>query len=124
MSSKLGELSVGSSVYLNVNGAKTEFLVVHQGLPSSDYDNSCDGTWLMMEALYESRVWHSSLSNSYSASSTHSYLNSTFFNLLDSDINSAVKTVKLPYINGTGSAGSVASGSSGLSANVFLLSYA
>lgn len=124
MSSKLGELSVGSSVYLNVNGVKTEFLVVHQGLPSSDYDNSCDGTWLMMEALYESRVWHSSLSNSYSASSIHSYLNSTFFNLLDSDINSAVKTVKLPYTNGTGADGSVASGSSGLSAKVFLLSYA
>lgn len=123
MATALSAKSVGSVVKLNVNGASKNFIVVHQGLPSSAYDNSCNGTWLLMEDLYESRVWHSSSSNSYSASSIHSYLNSTFLNLLDSDIRSAVKTVKLPYTNGTGTAGSVASGSSGLSAQVFLLSY-
>lgn len=119
----LGELPVGSVVKLNVNGASKNFIVVQQGRPSTSYDSSCDGTWLLMEDLYELRTWHSSFSNSYSASSIHSYLNSTFLNLLDSDIKSAVKTVKLPYTNGTGTAGSVASGSSGLSAQVFLLSY-
>ena len=123
MATALSAKSVGSVVKLNVNGASKNFIVVHQGLPSSAYDNSCNGTWLLMEDLYESRVWHSSSSNSYSASSIHSYLNSTFLNWLDSDIRSAVKTVKLPYTNGTGTAGSVASGSSGLSAQVFLLSY-
>lgn len=123
MATALSAKSVGSIVKLNVNGASKNFIVVHQGLPSSAYDSSCNGTWLLMEDLYESRAWHSSSSNSYSASSIHSYLNSTFLNLLDSDIRSAVKTVKLPYTNGAGTAGSVASGSSGLSAQVFLLSY-
>ena len=123
MSTQLGKLSVGSTVYLNVNGGKIEFLIVNQGLPSSDYDDSCNGTWLLMKDLYTTSAWNKKSNNSYSASLIHSYLNSTFLNLLDSDIKSAVKTVKLPYTNSTGTDGSVASGSNGLSAQVFLLSY-
>lgn len=121
MSTKLSALSVGSTVKLNVNGTAKEFLVVHQGLPSSLYDSSCNGTWLLMKDIYEKRVWSSS-NNSYKDSSIHSYLNSTFLGLFDSDIQSAIKQVKLPYQNGTGSGGSVASGSNGLSTKVFLLS--
>ena len=44
------ELSVGDSVWMdpaNASASKIEFLVVHQGKPSSDYDDSCNGTWLM-----------------------------------------------------------------------------
>ena len=44
----IGTLAVGSSVYLNVGGVRKEFLVVHQGLLSSMYDASCNGTWLLM----------------------------------------------------------------------------
>lgn len=119
----VGELTVGSSVFMNIDGAKTEFLVVHKGLPSSVYDSSCDGIWLLMKESYEERAWHSFGQNSYPASAIHSYLNSTFLDLFDSDIQEVIKTVKIPHTNGTGSAGSVASGSSGLSAQVFLLSY-
>lgn len=42
-SAKLGTKAVGSIVKLNVNGAAKEFIVVHQGKPSSLYDESCDG---------------------------------------------------------------------------------
>lgn len=121
MSTKLSALSVGSTVKLNVNGTATEFLVVHQGLPSSLYDSSCNGTWLLMKDIYEKRVWDSS-NNDYKNSDIHAYLNGTFLGLFDSDIQSAIKQVKLPYQNGTGSGGSVASGSNGLSTKVFLLS--
>lgn len=44
------ELSVGDSVWMDpasASASKIEFLVVHQGKPSSDYDDSCNGTWLM-----------------------------------------------------------------------------
>lgn len=115
-------LAVGSSVYLMENGAAAEYLVVHQGLPSSLYDASCDGTWLLRKDLYESRSWHSFNSNSYKASTIHSYLNSTFFNLFGTIEQSVIKNVKIPYVNGTGSGGYVESGTSGLSANIFLLS--
>lgn len=120
MSTKLSALSVGSTVKLNVNGTAKEFLVVHQGLPSSLYDSSCNGTWLLMKDIYEKRVWDS-YNNDYKNSDIHAYLNGTFLGLFDSDIQSAIKQVKLPYQNGTGSGGSIASGSNGLSTKVFLL---
>jgi hypothetical protein len=117
----VGSLAVGDSVWLNVNGSLKEFLVVHQGNPdSAKYDATCDGTWLLMKDLYEKRAWGGT-SNNYAKSSIHTYLNDTFLNLFDADIKAQLKTVKLPYVNGSGSS-AVASGSSGLSTKIFLLS--
>lgn len=118
----LGKLAVGTVVKTNVNGTLRNFIVINQGVPSSTYDSSCNGTWLLMQDIYERRVWHTSSSNSYSSSAIHSYLNSTFLNLFDSNIKSVVKTVKIPYTNGKGNTGSLATGSDGLSTQVFLLS--
>ena len=114
-------LAVGKTITLNVSGVPKEFIVVHQGKPSSLYDDSCNGTWLLMKDIYENRAWHSSNSNSYKASTIHSYLNSTFLGLFDSDIQEAIKQVKIPYVNGTGGS-AVASGANGLPAKIFLLS--
>lgn len=119
---KLGTKAVGSIVKIKVNGASKDFIVVQQGNPNtSTYDSSCAGTWLLMKDIYTTSTF-SSNNNSYKDSSIHSYLNSTFFNLIDSDIRAAIKQVKIPYQNGTGSGGSLATGSNGLSTKVFLLS--
>ena len=116
------ELEVGTVVKLMEDGIATEFLVVNQGIPDKSlYDASCDGTWLLRKELYESRQWNSSNSNSYKASTIHSYLNSTFLGLFDSDTRAAIKEVKIPYVNGTGGS-AIASGANGLSAKIFLLS--
>lgn len=119
---KLSALDVGQSVFTNVGGVRKEFLVVHQGLPSSLYDASCDGTWLLMKDIYEERAWHSSDVNSYKDSTIHRYLNNTFLNLFDSNIRDAIKQVKIPYVNGSGGA-AVAYGANGLPVKVFLLSF-
>lgn len=121
MSTKLGSMSVGSTVKLKLGGTARDFLVVHQGLPSSMYDSSCNGTWLLLKGIYTTRTWDSS-NNDYKNSDIHSYLNGTFLNLFDNDIKNAIKQVKIPYQNGTGSGGSVASGANGLSCKIFLLS--
>lgn len=118
---KLGTKAVGSIVKIKVNGASKDFIVVQQGKPSSIYDDSCNGTWLLMKDIYTTSTF-SNNNNSYKDSSIHSYLNSTFFNLIDADIRNAIKQVKIPYQNGTGSGGSLATGSNGLSTKVFLLS--
>lgn len=118
----ISTLAVGSSVYLNVGSVRKEFLVVHQGLPSSMYDASCNGTWLLMKDIYENRKWHSSNVNKYESSAIHSYLNSTFLNLFDSNIKGAIKQVKIPYRKNVGSGGTDQSGANGLSCKVFLLS--
>lgn len=119
---KLGTKAVGSIVKIKVNGASKDFIVVQQGNPNTGtYDASCDGTWLLMKDIYTTSTF-SSNNNSYKDSSIHSYLNSTFFNLIDGDIRNAIKQVKIPYQNGTGSGGSLATSSNGLSTKVFLLS--
>lgn len=117
---KLSALGVGQSVFTNVSGVKKEFLVVQQGLPSSLYDSSCDGTWLLMKDIYEMRQWNSNSELLYENSSIHSYLNSTFLSLFDTNIQSAIKQAKIPYLKG-GKGGSVQSGANGLSCKVFLL---
>lgn len=114
----ISTLTVGSSVYLNVGGVRKEFLVVHQGLPSSLYDASCDGTWLLMKDCYEQRQWHSSDVNKYETSDVNTYLNGPFFNLFDRNIQGIIKQVKIPYRKGDGTN---QSGANGLSCKVFLL---
>lgn len=118
----ISNLAVGKSVYIKVNGVSKEFLVVHQGRPSTAYDSSCDGTWLLMKDIYTSRAWDST-NNDYANSDIRTYLNGTFLNLFDAGIKSAIKQVKLPYTKGVGNNGALITGSSGLAAKVFLLSY-
>ena len=118
---RLGAKAVGSIVKIKVNGAAKDFIIVHQGKPSSVYDDSCNGTWLMMKDIYENRQWHRTNTNDYAGSTTHSYLNDNFYNLIDSEIRAAIKQVKIPYQKGTGW-GSLATGENGLSTKVFLLS--
>ena len=118
----LSSKAIGSTIKLKVNGSARNFIVVHQGKPSSVYDDSCNGTWLLMQDIYENRAWHSSNTNDYASSTIHSYLNSTFLNLFESNIKNAIKQVKLPYRKGSGTSTTVTSGSNGLSAKIFLLS--
>lgn len=118
----ISALPVGSTVKIAVNGTLRDFLVVNQGIPqnSSLYDDSCNGTWLLMKDCYEQRQWHSWYSNAYANSDIHSYLNGTFLNLVDSKVQNIIKQVKIPYkTNGNGDN---LSGSNGLSCKIFLLS--
>ena len=118
----LSSKAIGSTIKLKVNGSAKDFIVVHQGKPSSVYDDSCSGTWLLMKDIYENRQWHSSDTNDYANGTIHSYLNSTFLAMLDSNIQKAIKQVKLPYRKGSGTSTTVTSGSNGLPAKIFLLS--
>lgn len=121
MATKLGDMAVGSTVKIKVNGTAKDFIIVQQGNPDSTiYDSSCDGTWVLMKDIYTTSTFGND--NSYKDSNIHTYLNGTFFNLIDADIRNAIKQVKIPYQNGTGSGGSLATGSNGLSTKVFLLS--
>lgn len=119
---KLGTKAVGDIVKLKVNGTAKEFIVVHQGKPSSIYDESCNGTWLLMKDIYENRVWQSGNINKYESSDIHTYLNNTFLNLFESNIRDAIKQVKIPYRKNGGSGGTTQQGANGLPCKIFLLS--
>ena len=117
----LGELAVGTLIKILENGAPVEYLIVNQGLPSSMYDASCDGCWVLRKDIAENRMWDNS-SNDYKNSDIHAYLNGSWTSRYSAGVLSQIKQVKIPYVNGTGSIGSVASGANGLSCKIFLLS--
>ncbi len=122
MAKTLASMAVGSTVKLKVDGTFREFLIVQQGRPSSIYDASCDGTWLLMKDCYEQRQWHNAKGNDYANSDIHKYLNSTWINKLDANILTQIKQVKIPYRPGGGTSTSISSGANGLSVRLFLLS--
>jgi len=100
-----------------------EYLVVHQGNPDASlYDSSCNGTWLLRKDIKEKRAWHSTNVNDYANSTIHAYLNADYLALFDSETQNSIKTVKVPYRPGSGTSTTINSGSSGLSAKIFLLS--
>lgn len=119
---RLSDLEIGQTIKLNLNGTPWDWVVVNQGLPSSIYDASCDGTWLLMKDIYENRKWNDTNSNVLETSTVQSYLNGDFLNLFDSNIKSAIKQVKIPYYKNGGSGGTTQQGANGLPCKIFLLS--
>ena len=118
----LSSKAVGDIVKLNVDGAAKDFIVVHQGKPGTMYDDSCNGTWLLLKDCLEQRQWHNSNVNDYANSDIHKYLNDTWLKKLDSKIQAQVKQVKIPYRPSSGTGTGINSGASGLSCKIFLLS--
>jgi len=118
----IGTLRVGSVVKLNLNSTPWDWLVVHQGLPSDMYDESCDGTWLLLKDIYETRAWNSTKSNILESSTIHNYLNGDFQNLFDPTIQKSIRQVKIPYRQNGGDRGTDQSGANGLQTKAFLLS--
>lgn len=116
---QISTLEVGTLVKINENGAPIEYLIVNQGLPSSMYDASCDGCWVLRKDIAEKRKWGSN--NDYKNSDIHAYLNGNWTSRYEAGILSQIKQVKIPYVNGTGGS-PVASGANGLSCKIFLLS--
>lgn len=101
-------LAVGDSVWLDVDGTMTEFIVIQQGKPDSDaygtadssFGIANDGTWLLMRDVYSNQKWNTDKDSiSYQYSSIHSYLNGTFYGLLDDKTKSAIKKAAIPNEN-------------------------
>ena len=120
---KLGTKAVGSIVKIKVNGAAKDFIIVQQGNPNtSTYDSSCAGTWLLMKDSYNYMKWNATYENNYASSDINSWLNGTFYNLIDADIRAVIKQVKIPYHSGSYCNGTLHTGANGLNTKLFLLS--
>ena len=117
----LGGYAVGDIVQLKEYGSRADYLVVHQGLPSSMYDASCDGTWLLRQDIAENRVWDSGGLNVLEALDIMAYLNGDWLTRYDSNVQNLIKTVRIPYRQWGGSGGTDQSGANGLQCKVFPL---
>ena len=118
----IGNEAVGDIIQLRENLVPVDYIVVHQGLPGSMYDASCDGTWLLRKDIAENRVWNRGNSNVLETSDIQAYLNGDWMNRYDPDVVQAIKQVKIPYRQNGGSDGTDRNGANGLSCKIFLLS--
>lgn len=81
----VGELAVGSSVFMNVGGVRTKFIVGHQGNLNLTYNVSeiSSGTWLLMKDIYVKSIFYSQ------QTSLEEFLSS-----LDAEIQTLIKSIK------------------------------
>ncbi len=110
-----GDLNVGTEVLIIENGKFTPYIIVHKGLPSSLYDSSCNGVWLLRKYLDQSNWgWSESrweydgllsnyvsvYKNDYAKSEMHKKLNADFLQRFDKEWLPTIKDVKIPYRSG------------------------
>lgn len=124
MATLLGDKNVGDIVRINEKGNPVDFIIVHKGNPDASlYDESCDGIWLLRLQAHSNRAFEYDNIGDYENSDIKSWLNTSYYNSIDSEIRGVIKEVKIPFKKGTGfSAAGVYSGTKGLLCNVFLLS--
>jgi hypothetical protein len=99
-SSQLSDFAAGSIVKLNESGSPVEFYVAKH-----DYESGLNGTGrtlLVRKDCYDSRTWNNSYNSNYSTSAIDSWLNSTYKNLLDAGVQSAMATTTIYYTPGNG----------------------
>ena len=112
----------GTILKLNENNSPVEFYVAKH-----DYESGLNGsgrTLMVHKNVFDDRVWDSGNMNAYASSDLDSWFNSTYENLLDADIRSAISTTKIPYTlgNGNGTVGTLERGVFALSATELGLS--
>lgn len=100
-------LSIGETVSINIDGEPYEFIVVHQGLPSSGYDASCNGTWLLMKDIYtlhhftyetynEEYDWYDGDPWEYSKYTKIAECLNDIYNKIDPTIKQSIVTANIP----------------------------
>lgn len=93
--SPLSARNVGDIVNLNVGGVSKEFIVVHKSNPYSGTSNK-DGIILLMKDIYTMSAWGTGSVQQFASASAYTYLNTTFYNLLDSNIKSQIVSNSIP----------------------------
>ena len=115
MPSRLGNIAVGTVLHLQESGVYQDYIVVHQGLPSSMYDASCNGTWLTRKNISSNVTWGRN-NYFYPQSELKTYMDE-WVEVYESSMLPYIHEAKIPYY-----AGWIFSGSNGLPATVFPLS--
>ena len=111
----------GTIINLPFRGVMVSHRVVHIGNPDPElYDASCDGVWLMRQSVVENGAWNDFGVNTLAGSTIMTKM-ARYVNDYDETVQTAIKTVKIPYGAGDTSS-SVNSGANGLECKMFPLS--
>ena len=96
----LSDLDEGDIVKIKENGSPVEFYVAKH-----DYESGLNGTGrtlVVRKDCYDNHVWATDGENAYANSTIDSWFNSTYKNILASNIRSLIDTTKIRYTPGTG----------------------
>lgn len=99
---KLADITEGSFVKLNENGAQVEFYVAKHNYESGL--NGAGRTLLVRKEVHSNRTWGINV-NTYASSGLDSWFNGTYKALLDNDVQNAIGSTKFYYTPGNGSTG-------------------
>lgn len=122
MAQTLGSVAAGSIVKIDENGFPVNYIVVHIGNPDVRlYGSSCDGAWLLRQDIVENVQWNSTNANILAGSTIMSTM-AGYLGRYESHIQSAIRTVKIPYHPGNGEPfWNIKSGENGLECKLFPL---
>lgn len=122
MAQTLGSVAAGSIVKIDENGSPVNYIVLHIGNPDVRlYGSACDGAWLRRQDIVENVQWNSTNANTLVGSTIMSTM-AGYLGRYESHIQSAIKTVKIPYHPGNGGPlWDIKSGESGLECKLFPL---
>lgn len=96
----LGNKATGSIIKLKENGVLADFYVAKH-----DYESGLNGTGrtlVVRKDCYDTRAWEADQVNAYASSDIDTWLNGTYKNFLDADIQSVLGTTKFYYTPGNG----------------------
>lgn len=122
MAQTLGSEAAGSIVKIDENGSPVNYIVLHIGNPDVRlYGSACDGAWLRRQDIVENVQWNSTNANTLVGSTIMSTM-AGYLGRYESHIQSAIKTVKIPYHPGNGEPSwNIKSGENGLECKLFPL---
>ncbi|MDE6727909.1 MAG: hypothetical protein K2J80_08220 [Oscillospiraceae bacterium] len=123
----ISDVNVGDIVKMRLSsGGSYNFIVVHKGKPSSIYDDSCDGIWILKETAWKTDTWFDEGGNNYFPNSNIRYSADQLYSKIDPAVRPAIKSIKIPYYKAKteagGGGGTVQSGSNGYPCRGFSLS--
>lgn len=96
---QLTELTEGDIVKINESGSPVDFYVAQH-----NYESGLNGsgrTLVVRKDCYDNRLWEGDGVNAYAGSDIDSWFNSTYKNMLDANMRSAIGTTKIYYTPGS-----------------------
>ena len=91
MATALKNKNIGSIIKIKINGTVTDFILTNLGAPNSSYKNA-NGAWLTQKKIYNSQVFNSSNNQAYANSSIKTWLENTYLNYIESELQPYILT--------------------------------
>lgn len=99
MATALKNKNIGSIIKIKINGTVTDFILTNLGAPNSSYKNA-NGAWLTQKNIYNNQVFNSSNNQAYANSQIKTWLENTYLNYIESELQPYILTPTLPIAAG------------------------